>query len=89
MAFKFNIDEVDFVDIEHRAAIPDDACNYDIENYNSLREYWEGGNCSCGDYDADVMNSRCECICNCFYCFGKLYLFCSDVQYHCSLQGVV
>ena len=58
---QFNLDEIDFVDIEHRAPIPRGEIEVDdveaIHNY-SLREYWQGGNISCEDYEFDEMNKR-------------------------------
>ena len=57
---QFNLDDVDFVDIEHRAAISGDADDEgeDIEvNRNNLLEYWQGGD-ACEDYEVDAMNGR-------------------------------
>jgi len=55
---QFDLNDVDFVDIEHRAAIRGDINDEDIESRNNLLEYWEGGNHSNGDYDADAMSKR-------------------------------
>ena len=61
---QFALDDIDFVDIEHRAAVPLDNDNdeEDIENNrnHSLLEFWQGGNRSNEDYDVDVMNRRWE-----------------------------
>jgi len=56
---QFNLDEVDFVDIEHRAAVLGDIDGEDIEGNrnNNLLEHWQGGN---EDYDVDAMNKRWE-----------------------------
>ena len=55
----FNIEDIDFVDIEHRAAIIcEDEEVEDVEakrNFNLL-ESWQGG--SCNDYEVDAMNKR-------------------------------
>jgi len=58
---KFNLDDVNFVDIEHRAAILGGTDSGDIEtNRNNLLEYWEGGNFFDGNNDAanDTMEKR-------------------------------
>jgi len=55
---QFDLDDVDFVGVERRAATPVDDCDEDIEKRNALLEYWEGGNSSNGDYDANAMNKR-------------------------------
>jgi len=55
----FNVEDIDFVDIEHRAAIIcEDEEVEDVEakrNFNLL-ESWQGG--SCNDYEVDAMNKR-------------------------------
>ncbi|KAL7553150.1 hypothetical protein ACHAWF_016399 [Thalassiosira exigua] len=63
---QFNLDEVNFVDIEHREAIPNDISaifdgleGRDIEsNDDALRESWQGASILMGDYDAEVMSKR-------------------------------
>jgi len=56
---QFNLDDVDFVDIEHRAAIPGGIDDEDIEvNRSNLLEYWQGGSCWCEDFEVDAMNKR-------------------------------
>ena len=58
---QFTLDEIDFLDIEHRASIPRGESEGDdveaTQNY-SLLEYWQGGNGSCEDYEVDAMNKR-------------------------------
>lgn len=60
---KFNLEDVDFVDIEHRKPSTegnDVTDQEDIEaiNSNNLLEYWEGGNCSIDDHQSDAMDKR-------------------------------
>jgi hypothetical protein len=58
---QFTLDEIDFLDIEHRAPIPRGESERDdveaTQNY-SLLEHWQGGNGSCEDYEVDAMNIR-------------------------------
>jgi hypothetical protein len=58
---QFTLDEIDFMDIEHRAPIPQGEIEGDdietTQNY-SLLEYWQGGNGSCEDYGVDAMSKR-------------------------------
>ena len=54
---QFNLDDIDFIDIEHRAASPGNADGIDVEaSPMDLREYWQGG--SCNDYEVNAMNTR-------------------------------
>ena len=59
---QFNLVDVNFVNIEHRAAIQGDTIDLgDIEmNRTNLLEYWEGGQGTDGNYDSadDTMNKR-------------------------------
>ncbi|KAL7540630.1 hypothetical protein ACHAXR_010673 [Thalassiosira sp. AJA248-18] len=58
---QFSLDHLDFVDIEHRAAVPGDTGVEDIEvNRSNLLEYWQGGSCTGEDYEVDTMNKRWE-----------------------------
>lgn len=59
---QFNLDDVDFVDIEHRPAILGDIDDEDIEgNYKmNLMESWQGGRWAHADYDTDGINKRWE-----------------------------
>lgn len=57
---KFNLHDINFVEIEHRAAILG-GTDIDVErNGNNLLEYWEGGNWLDGHYDGadDTMDKR-------------------------------
>ena len=58
---QFNLDEIDFVDIEHRAPIPrEEIEGDDVEATHKykLLEYWQGGNGSCDDYEVGAINRR-------------------------------
>ena len=59
----FSLDDVDFVDIEHRAAIPREDIDNEVDDIEAKRkhnllELWQGGNNSFEDYDADAMDKR-------------------------------
>ena len=59
----FSIDDVDFVDIEHRAAIPREDIDNEVDDIEAKRKHnllesWQGGNCSFEDYEADAMDKR-------------------------------
>jgi hypothetical protein len=58
---QFNLDEIDFVDIEHRAPLPQgeiEVDGVDARHNCGLREYWQGGNISCEDYEVNAMDKR-------------------------------
>ena len=54
----FDLDDIDFVDIEHRVATLSDTLN-DVENgHEQLLEFWQGGNVNADNYRLDKMNAR-------------------------------
>lgn len=58
---QFNLDEIDFMDIEHRAPVPrEEIESDDVEatHNNNLLEYWQGGNSPREDYEVGAMNRR-------------------------------
>jgi len=57
---QFTLDDIDFVDIEHRPAVLEgDVGGIDVEaNRYDLLEYWQGGKCSNGDYECSDMDKR-------------------------------
>ncbi|KAL3822990.1 hypothetical protein ACHAXA_008130 [Cyclostephanos tholiformis] len=58
---QFNLHEIDFVEIEHRAPVLREKIEGDdvesTHNY-SLMEYWQCGNSSCEDYEVGTMDKR-------------------------------
>ncbi|KAL3801884.1 hypothetical protein ACHAW5_008670 [Stephanodiscus triporus] len=58
---QFNLDEIDFMDIEHRAPIPQEEIETDdveATHNNNLLEYWQGGKSQFEDYEVVAMNRR-------------------------------
>ena len=56
---QFDLENVDFVDIEHRLAINGDVEVNDIEGQHCHDlEFWQGGNNLIDDYDVSTMNKR-------------------------------
>ena len=55
---QFDLDDIDFVDIEHRLATVSDSAN-DVESgHEQLLEFWQGGNDFINDYRLQKINLR-------------------------------
>jgi len=55
---QFDLDDIDFVDIEHRLATVSDSINDVERGHEQLLEFWQGGNDHIIDYRLQKMNLR-------------------------------
>ena len=58
---QFNLDEIDFIELEHRSPMPREEIEDDDVEVNrvSLNEYWDrGGNGSVEEYAVEAMNKQ-------------------------------